>query len=229
MATSFTVSEIVADIATLTGSPTFTSLTRVTDTQVTYWLAQAVRALSALFRQHHCDDRELVQSTTLNTSAGIGFVSLPTNTGEVQAVIWARGTNDYVLLKSATQSDLVERDTGGWESTEPVYRLQGETITFYPTPTKVHSVEVLYTNHYTTPLGATVSMRVDSDKWLALDVACNVAIAKKQSDAPFQQRKALLENDLLSPDRGKDPNAVLTIRDTRAESAISLYRSRWGG
>lgn len=228
MATTFNVAEITADVATLTNSPPFSATTRITSTEVTYWLAQAVRSLSALLRQHHINDHELLQTAALATVNGVNVVSLPSNCGEVHAVLWARGANDYVLVRKALQDDLAERSAGGWTAIEPVYRLEGETLAFYPTPTAVHALQLFYTHHVATPLGATIQMRVDCDRWLALDVACRVQTAKNKPDANLQQQKALLENDLLNPDRGRDPNAVETIRDTRAQSALSYFRRRWG-
>ena len=229
MASTFVVASIISDIAVLTNSGTaFSANTRVTDTQVTYWLEQAVRTFSALLRQYHAEDRDLITSVALNTVASQAFVTMPATFGELNAVLWARGVNDYVLLRKANQSDLVERDPSGWDAVDPVYRLEGETIAFYPTPTKVHPLQVFYTNHLATPLGASIASRVDADRWLALDVAVRVATAKRQPTAEFQQQKALIEDDLLSFARNRDEDEVITIRDTRGERALAAYRKQRG-
>jgi hypothetical protein len=228
VATTFQVSEILADIAVHSNCPPFTASTRVTDTQATYWLAQSVRSLSALLRQHRIEDRELLQVATPATVANVKTVALQANTGEVHAVLWARGANDYVLLGSAQQDDLAERSAQGWDQVTPRWRLEGETLAFYPTPVKVHSLEVFYTNHVATPLGATVQMRLDCDRWLTLDVCMKVATSKRQPTGEFQQQKALLENDLLSRGRERDVQHTDTIRDVRAEALANWYRQRMG-
>jgi hypothetical protein len=228
VATTFTVAEIVSDIAAQTNSPPFATTTRVTDTQVTYWLAQSVRSLSALLRQHHIEDRELLQVAAAVTVASVKTVALPANCGEVHAVIWARGANDYVLLGTAQQADLVERSTQGWDQVTPAWRLEGETLAFYPSPIAVHNLEVYYTNHVATPLGSTVQMRLDCDRWLTLDVAIKVATAKSKSTAEFQQQKALIENDFLSRARERDVHKTHTIRDVRGEALADWDRRRGG-
>lgn len=228
MATTFTVSQLLADIAVQSNCPPFTSTTRVTDAQVTYWLDQSVRSLSALLRQHHVEDRELLQVATLATVANVKTVALPANTGEVQAVLWVRGANDYVLLRSAQQADLEERSNQGWDQFEPGWRIEGEALAFYPPANKVETLEVFYTNHVATPLGATVALRIDSDRWLTLDVCIKVATSKRQPTGEYQQQKALIENDFLSQARERDQQEVHTIRDTRYEDARAAYRRRYG-
>jgi hypothetical protein len=226
MATTFQVSDILADVAVLSNCPPFAANTRVTSTQVTYWLAQSVRSLSALLRQHQIEDRELLQVATAVTVANVKTVALPSDCGEVHAVIWARGTNDYVLLGPAQQDDLVERSNQGWSQQEPVWRLEGDALAFYPPANKVENLEVFYTNHVSTPLGATIQMRLDCDRWLTLDVCCKVATAKRQDDSRFKQDKALLENDFLSRARERDVAKTHTIRDVRGAAIANYYRRR---
>lgn len=227
MATTFQVSDILADIAVLTNSPPFGASTRVTSTQATYWLAQSVRALSALLRQNHADDREFLQTMSLSTVPGFNLVSLPVDCGELHAVLWARGVNDYVLVRSAQQDDLISRTDQGWDQRLPVYRLEGEMLAFYPAPNAVATLQVYYTVHVPTPLGTTVQARLDFDRWVTLDVAAKVQTAKSKDPSGFLRDKAMLEQDLLSRARAKDVARVNTIRDTRGERALADYRRRW--
>lgn len=228
MATTFTVSEILADIAALSNCPAFGASTRVTLTQANYWLAQSVRALSALLRQHQVEDRELLQVTTLATVANVKTVALPADCGEVHALMWARGANDYVLLSSTGQQDLEERSNQGWSQFEPTWRLEAEALAFYPPPDKVESLELFFTKHVATPLGSTIQMRLDCDRWLTLDVCVKVATSKKQPTGEFQQQKALLENDFLSRQRERDVGRTETIRDVRYAALREDYRRRYG-
>lgn len=232
MASSYTVADLLTNIAAITGSATFTASTRVTSTQVTYWLSQAVRSWSALMRQKFPEDRELIQTATLTTTAGLSLVSLPADCGEVHSVVWQRGTNDYVLLESAQQGDLAWRlDTGDtWEGAciEPRYRLAGQTLEVFPPGNSAETLEVYYTSHLSSG-GATVIAKIDFDRWVEYDVAALVCTAKSQTAraAEFKQSKALLENDLLSRARQRDVNKVNTIRDTKAERLLSHWRRNW--
>ena len=230
MATTFQVSDILADVAEQTQSPPFAANTRVTLTRATYWLTQAVRALSALLRQHHYDDREMLQTQDLVTVPSLGMVSLPANCGEVHAVLWQRGTEDYTLIRTAQKDDLTQLVPRAWKDSDPCCRLEGETLGLYPPPLEVNNLKVYYTTHMASSgLGASIQSRLDADRWLTLDVATKVMIAKGKSPAQFEQSKALLENDFLNAMRERDEEAVHTIRDTRFERARSEYRRRWGG
>lgn len=232
MASSFTIADLITDVASLTNSPAFSATTRITSTQVTYWLSQAARSYSALMRQRFPDDRELIQTAVISTVPNLRLASLPSDCGEVHSVVWQRGTNDYVLLESFSQGDLAVALESGqtWDSDVcvPRYRLAGQTIEFFPTPTTAESIELYYTTHLSTG-GATVIAKLDFDKWITLDVAIRVCTAKSMGPrtAEFEQKKALLENDMLSRARARDVNKVTTIRDTRAERYFANQRKNF--
>ncbi|HEX6239961.1 MAG TPA: hypothetical protein VFZ61_03670 [Polyangiales bacterium] len=229
MASTFQVADILADVADLTQSPAFSASTRVTATRATYWLTQSVRALSALLRQHHYDDREMLQTQDLVTVPNLGMVSLPVDCGEVHALLRQVDSEDYELVRGAQQDDLVHVSPKSWAQQAPCWRMEGQTVALYPPPTAAHVLRLYYTVHLPTPLGATIQARIDSDRWLTLDVAAKVATAKGKSTVQFDQQKALVENDFLSRARARDEETVHTIRDTRAERANAWYRQRWGG
>lgn len=228
MATTFSVAEITTNVQTLTASPAFSSSTRVTSAQVTYWFAQAVRAISALLRQRFPDDLDLVSIATLSVSALSDARALPTDTGEIQSVVWARAPYDYRPLRPAQQDDLTERTARDWTTCDPAYRVEDELLALYPAPTAATTLEVYYSTGIGYAGGSTQLLsRIDVDQWIALWIAAKVAMAKRQSPLPFDQARAMIENDLLSVERERDPNAVHTIRDVRGQAALQQYRRHW--
>jgi len=231
MATTFAVSDLLSDIAARANVPPFTTSTHVTSTRVTYWISQSVRAASALMRQWFPDDRELLQTATLATVPDFELVSLPADCGEVHSVIWQRDTNDFVLLESSQGDDIADRLNAGetWESAyvEPRWRLEGQTIAIYPTCSTSETITVYYTTHLVA--GSTFAAKVDFDEWVTLDVLVKVYTAKDkpQKVAETLQNKKLLEDDLLSKARQRDPYRTNTIRDVRYARAIRDHRRRW--
>lgn len=238
MATTYAFADLITDVASITNSPTFGANTRITLPQATYWIAQSARALSALLRQKFPADRDYLQFAAIATIPSFPVVSLPPDCGEVHSVVWMRGADDAVLLDTAGLEHITRTplDTGiGWADDSdvdyvlPRWRLEGQTIAFYPASGLTENVEVFYTTHIS-PTSGTFQGRLDFDRWITLDVAIKVSTAKKKAQdvQMFQQQKALLENDLLSMARKRNIPERHTIRDVRAERFGVDYRRRWG-
>lgn len=229
MATTFQTSEILADVARLANVPAFSTTSNVTSGQCTYWLVQSARTLSALLRQRMGSDNDFVASASLTVPAGLGLVSLPADCGEVHAVLWVKSSRDYQLCDGASQDDLEEGSEAeqAWES-PPTYRVEGQTLAVFPPSTDAEDLIVYYTTHLDLSGGATSYIsRLDTDRWLTLDVLCKVLAAKQRDYSLFAAEKAQVEALLLSPARTRDPNTISTIRDTRGAAARRFYRNRW--
>lgn len=229
MSSTFSVPELLVDIARSSNVPPFTASTNVTQSQCLYWIAQSARTLSALLQDQHGDDREFIQSAQLTTSPGFNLVSLPDETDQVSAVLWRRGEQDLVLLESASQDDLaVELDPGqSWvEGCTPAWRLEGETMAFYPSSADAETVLVYYTTHVGTGTG-TFNARLDFDRWVTLDVCIKVATAKRRDTGQFLQDKLMVQADLLKRARTRDPNSTRTIRDVRSARVRDVSRGPW--
>lgn len=231
MATTFQVAEIIADVARLANVPAFSATSNVTLAQATYWTVQSARSLSALLRQKLGEDLDLLQTSTLTTIANFNLASLPGDCGEVHAVIWMKTSTDYRLLQRVQAEDLEEADTteSSWECA-PRYRLEGNTIALYPASTTAEELLVFYTNHVDLS-GEETSFqgRLDFDRWVTLDVVCRVLAAKSRDNSTFLQDKMLLEKELFSQARKREPNRTNTIRDVRGAAVDRWYRNRWRG
>lgn len=231
MSSTFVLSDLLRDVATLANCPQFTTNTRVTAAQATYWLSQAARELSALIRQKLCEDRDLLQILTISTVPDFNLISLPADCGEVHSVVWQRDTTDAVLLRSASAANLTDEleDGQSWSdvAVEPTWRLEGNTIALYPTSPEAEDLTVYYTTNYDTS-GTTVQARTGFDRWVTLETCIQVCTARDrpQSVAAFQQQKALLENDLFARARKRDVNESHVIRDIRATAVMRDIRRR---
>jgi hypothetical protein len=237
MASTWSVADIISDIAVQSNSPPFASNTRITLAQATYWTAQSARSLSALLRQKFPEDREFLQYAEVSTIPSFPLISLPPDCGEVHSVVWLRSASEAELLQSAGAEHTILQplETGtGWANTAetgydvPRWRLEGQTIGFYPASGIGESLQVFYTTHLS-PTSGTFQARLDFDRWVVLDVCIKIATAKKkpQDVQTFQQQKALLENDLLSRARKRDVAESHVMRDVRATRAMADYRRRW--
>ncbi len=233
MSTSFSVADIVADIARTANVPTFTTTTNITASQVTYKLLQSARSLSALFRQKRGEDLDFVNQASLTVQAGVGLTSLPADCGEVQAVLWAKTPSDWRLVDAAPLDDYEygQLDTlKTWtDGQRPSYMLQGNTIRFFPGSSVAETVIVVYTKHLDLTGETSFLSRLDADRWLTLDVAIWVLNAQGRPEQAmvYMQEKAMLEANLFAASRARDPNAVHTIRDTQGRRLRNIRRTRW--
>lgn len=229
MSTTFSVSEILTDVARSANVPPFSGTTNVTLTQATYWLVQSARSLSALLRQKLGEDLDLLQSVNLTSVPTFNLVSLPSDCGEVHSVLWQKSATDFRLLERVQAEDLEESDTPtkAWECA-PRYRLEGNTIALYPASSDAETLLVFYTNHVDVSGEATSFQgRLDFDRWVTLDVICKVLAAKSRDSSSFLQDKMLLEKELFSQARKREPNRTNTIRDTRTADRVRWMRDRW--
>lgn len=229
---TFNVPDLLADIAQLSNAAPFTAGTNVTVSRATYWIAQSARSLSALLRQKHPEDREFLQVDVQTTLPGFKLSSLPSDCGEVHAVVWRRASDDYVLLQSADATDLAKAplELGkSWrdeDEEDPRWRLEGHAVALYPPSGVTETLEVFFTSQLS-PTSGSFTARVDFDRWVTLDVCAKVATKRRRDPGQFLRDKALLENDLLTRSRKRDVLETHTIRDRRHEQRMHYIRSRY--
>lgn len=233
MATSFSVADILLDVARTANVPDFTTTTNVTTAQITYRLVQSARSLSALFRQKLGEDQDFINQATLTVQAGVGLASLPTDCGEVNAVLWVRTASDWRLLESAGQDELEYAQTDTlvpWlNCVTPQYRIQGNVLLFLPGSSVAETVVIYYTKNLDLTGQTTFLQRVDADRWITLDLVTWILNAQGRHDQAqvFVAEKMALEANLFSSSRTRDPNSIDTIRDTRGIRGARRGRGFW--
>jgi hypothetical protein len=231
MASVFVIADILTDAARMANVPAFAADTNVTTTMATYWVVQGARTFTARLRSAFGEDADYLREATITSQAGINTVSLPPDAGEVHSVLWCRTASDYRLLRNGTQDRLVDLQEGNpmpWrEFGEPSFRLEGETLAFYPPSSEAENLIVFYTSHLKLGGQTYFSARLDTDRWLALDVAVRVLQSQGRDPTVLTQDKLMLEAQVFNPSRGRQPNRVVTIRNTGAERAMASWRDRW--
>lgn len=230
MATSFLVSDLLADIARSANVPAFSTTTSVTLAQATYWLVQAARSLSARYRDVFGSDGDYLRTASLTVQADVGLTSMPDDCGEIHAVLWAKSSSDWRLLDAGSLDDLQDGHDGNlrpWTAgAEPRYRLEGETLTFYPISSIAENVVVLYTTHLDLTDETSFLARVDSDLWLTWEVVRRVLVSQNRDTSAAVAEKVALEASLFGAGRKRDVNEVHTIRNTRG-GRVNRARDRW--
>lgn len=229
MASSFSVSAIIGDVAKTANVPAFTSTTNTTTSQVTYWLVQSGRALSAKIKDAFGPDLDYLLTAEMTTVPGFNLVSLPTDTGEVHSVLWARSSSDYRVLRDAGMedlSDIVQTPSDDWNAGQPVFRIEGQTLAFYPASAVAETIVVFYTTHQDLTSATSFLSRLDADRWLTLDVVCKVLAAKQRDYTVYKQEQLMLEQALFSAKRTRAPNKTETIRNVSARSMVPRYWQR---
>lgn len=219
MASTFVIADLLTDAAKLANVPPFSATTNVTSTTASYWLVQAGRSLTARMRAAFGDDADHVRSADLNVPVGLGYVSLPENTGEVHTVLWAKSASEYILLAQSQLEDMeqfLSSTTQNWrDCPTPTYRLEGETLAFDPPSSSIEVVTLFYTGHSDLTGQVNMIARLDGDRWVTLDVAIRVMQAQGRDASVLVQDKLMLEAQLFSPSRRRRPKGIARIRDTR--------------
>ncbi len=235
MATSFIVADLLADVARTANVPDFTASTSITSSKVAYKLAQAARAFSAKLKQRRGVDLDYLNQATLTVQAGVGLTSLPADCDEVHAILWQRTSSDWRLLDAAAIDDYEQGQLDTlklWkDACAPHYQLQGNVISFYPASSGEETITVLYTKALDIAGETSFFSRPDADRWITLELVVWVlnSLGRHEQAAVFLQEKAMLEADLFSASRNRDPNAIHTIRDTNGRRAEHFRRNRWPG
>lgn len=231
MAQTFEISDVLADAAREANVPPFAADTNVTLAQATHWMIQGARSLSARLRQSFGDDGDFLKVTTLTTIPSLNFISLPEQAGEIRSVVWARTSSDYRLLRPGNMEEvelLADGDLRAWrDDVTPTYRLEGETLSFYPASSEAESIVLFYTDHLDLTGQDHFPARLDADRWLVLDLAIRVVRAQGRDPALLIQDKLLLETHLFAPARQRMPARINTIRDVRGAEEVRTLRSRW--
>lgn len=232
MATVFQVSDILSDAARMANVPPFGASTNVTSTQALYWLVQSARSLSARLRAAFGEDADYLRVAQLQTQAGLNTLSLPTDAGEVHAVLWQRTASDFQLLEGGDLNvleDLPDGEPEPWRSAgKPKYRLEGEQLGLYPPSSEIETIILFYTEHLDLSGETQFTSRLDADRWLTLDVAIRVMQSQGRDPSMFLQDRLMLEANLFSPARKRQPTRPQTIRDTSALRLDHIRRNRWG-
>lgn len=222
MSVTIGVSSILRNAAQLIGVPPFAANTNVTETQAVYWCQEALESLQALNAQKLGADKHHISSIALSTQANINFVSLPADAIEVFDVIWTREADKYYRLVPA-ESGYVQplgATPKNWDERFPRFRLEGNTLVFFPCPAAVYPLSIWYGQHFTVASPAnTVQGRLDWQQWLELELATKCLTKKRRfADlAEMTQRRDALSAQMFAPGRARMRAGPTRIQDVDAD------------
>lgn len=225
------VSTLIERSRTDCALPAFDANTLITSAMVLDYIQRSALKLSALVQSNGADQQYFTLNTTLATIAGSPVVSLPTNTIDVVRIALVYDANNEVELRPAQlgQWDPSPGYLSALDDSIPVYSVQGNTITLYPTPTSIRNLRV----YYTVSLSVTattdyLALRPYWDEYIT--ASANILIRKRQEKDAADMREARDEAAgeivaSLRRDRA-GPQQIRDVRDTWLGGACRGAR-RW--
>jgi hypothetical protein len=214
------VSDLIERVRLDCDLPTFDANTNVTATAVLDYIRRGASKLAGLVQEAGASEQYLTLSTNLATTAGIPTVSLPANSLDVVRLA--------MLIDGDREAMLEVAPLEGWDPgpawytdayAVPRYRLMGNTITLFPTPTTVRTIRAYYTVGFTvTATSDLLALRPNWDEYIVA-YAC-ILVRNRQNKDASEFRAALGEAEMsLRRQARRDLNAVHQIRDVRGYGA----------
>ena len=218
MSVPFAVSDIIERVRVRADLPAFTASTNITDTMVLAMVQESARDLSALMAEQ---DWFFVTTTSLVTTPGAGFVSLPSQLGQLQRVAWERDGAEYVLER-ATLEQTDRNDDDSWDTAAPTYRLAGNLIELFPTPQAVHTLNVRHsTGAFVASSSDTLFGHLGWDTWIVYNVCCIVRQRQEKDYSAFAGERAAKLEEIKATAR-RDRGGVARPRDVRGPRMLAL-------
>ena len=209
--------------------PTLDTTTRPTAAQILDFLQVSATLLGGLVKESPAGAFVFAESRDLTTTSGAPAVSLPTETSEVLRVSWLKDANTEVMLTLATVDEMRDRPTG-WEAAAPTYRVVGQTLELFPTPTGAYTLRVYYSSGiYPTSISSYVWCMDTWDQWIVTQT-CIFVRAQQQRGAPeFEIALAALTQSIKNQLR-RDRYGIKIVRDLRNADPQAWMRDprRWG-
>ncbi|HYC53624.1 MAG TPA: hypothetical protein VEL28_01625 [Candidatus Binatia bacterium] len=222
------VSDLIERVRLDCDLPTFDANTHVTATAVLDYIRRGASKLAGLIQEVGASEQYLTLSTTLTTTPNIATVSLPANTNDVQRLAIVIDSNREIQLEVAP---LDGWDPGpAWWSDPwqvPRYRLIGNTITLFPTPTTARDIRAYYTIGFTVTSTADIlALRPNWDE-VIVSYACTLVRNRQNKDAgEFRAAYGESTTNLVRQIR-RDRNGINQIRDVRHDAFGPCGRRGW--
>lgn len=222
------VSDLIERVRQDCDLPTFDANTHVTATAVLDYIRRGASKLAGLIQEAGASEQYLTLSTTLTTVPNIPVVSLPANTNDVQRLAIMIDSNREVQLEVAPL-DGWDPGPAWWNDPwqVPMYRLIGNTVTLFPTPTTARSIRAYYTVGFTvTATSDILSLRPNWDE-VIVAYACIMARNRQNKDASEFRAAYAEATDSVRRQARRDRNAIHQIRDVRADGFGPVGRRGW--
>ena len=191
---------------------TLDSTTSPTASQMLDLLQVSSSMLSGMVREFPGAAFHFAESTSLTTTSGVSGVSLPSDTSEVLRVAWARDAQTEIVLARATVEQMSDRPAGWDAVVVPTYRVVGQTLEFYPTPSAALSVNVYYSTGLNPSSVDSYMWCMDGwDQWVAVHASTLVRSRQQRACPEFDAMLGMISQGIrrqfsrdLSPVQARD-------------------------
>jgi hypothetical protein len=211
------VSDLIERVRTDCDLPTFSANTHVTDTMALDYIRRGASKLAGVVQKAGASEQYLTLNTNLSTTAGVATVSLPANSLDVVRLA--------MLIDGQRESQLEVAPLDGWDPgpawwadpySVPRYRLMGNTITLFPTPTTVRTIRAYYTVGFTvTATSDLLALRPNWDEYITA-FAC-ILVRNRQNKDASEFGSAFATSDAEVRDQiRRDRNGTYQVRDVRS-------------
>jgi len=226
VAVPFAVSDIQERVRVRCGLPAFTSNTNVTTASILSMVQESARDLSAIL---DTQDWYFVTTASLATTAGVPMVSLPTNFAALQRLSWLKSSNDVIALKPANLESVHPPESGDtWDVRTPGYRIVGNTVEFFPTPTAVYALELRYsTGMFVATAGDTLMGQSGWDTWIVYNCCCIVKQSQDEDYSAFASERQAKLGEILARASKRDDTGVVQPRDVAQRDNVIIRDDRW--
>lgn len=210
---------------------TLDTTTSPTAVQILDLLQTSASLLSGIVREIPGAAFQFAESSTIPTVANVAMVSLPTSASDLLRLSWLRDSETEVLLQRAGIEGMSDRQPG-WDSvTMPSYRVIGQTVELYPTPTAVYSLKAYYaTGLYPSTISSYVLCMDGWDQWIAVHTATLVRARQQRLCPELDMMLMQLERSIRASFQ-RDIYGPAVARDLRGSSMADvnlLDPSKWG-
>lgn len=220
MSITVAVSELIERTRIDCGLPAYSTNTNITSAAVLDFTKRSAQKLAAYVQQLGADQHYFTLNTELSTIADIPIVSLPTNALDVVRIALVLDSTREVQL-SVAPLDWWDPDPNYWDQNRvPMYSVQGNTITLYPTPTSVQTLRLYYTVGFTvTATSDTLALRPNWDEFITNSTNIMVRNAQEKACPEFMD----------AFDRAAAAIATQVRRDRAGVRQVRDVRDPWAG
>ncbi len=230
MSLSFTVSAIQERVRNRLTLPVYSTDTPVTTAEILEFVQTSVQMLCGIIGRA-TEGGYFAASTTLQTQAGLAFISLPDDFTYLTNAYWLISGQRFVEIEEAKPNEVLPTgytqqawDESGWR---PKMRLKSQVIELYPTPAAVYNVVVNYTSTIEVVDTATVlPLQAGWDEWLVLDICVKCRMKQEKDASDFIYERDRIEAYVVSNAKPRDKRPK-HIQDRRTDSAMQRYTPIW--
>lgn len=206
--------------------PTYTTNSNVTLAMILDYTQRAAQKLAALIQQHGSDEKYLTLSTTLATTPSVSTVTLPSNALDVERVSMIIDTDRETLMYPAPLEDWRPGTTLFDPEQVPSYRVIGNTLTLFPTPTTARNLRVYYSVGFTVSSTSDIlALRPNWDEFIVQYQNMLVCLRQGKDATRFQQFFADAGLAIMNQLK-RDRAGPRQVRDLRNDAMMTSWRGR---